>query len=260
MSLFSDSRGTTRVLVVQHSERAPGGHFCRELLDQGAQLVTVKVFENDSLPFDAEEFDGLVVLGGRQHACDDEAGPHFKTLMEFMRQFDGQRKPVAGICLGCQLLARTYGGRVWSLESPEFGFIQHTLTVEAAPDPVVGGIPLPPLMEFHEDTFDLPVGATLLMEGSLCRNQGFKVGNSSYGFQAHLEVDPETMEEWLLLFSKGEEAHYGKYRSTLDEAGLGDLLGRLPSLLSESESYCRKVSRNWLALTRKKCSFRVLNG
>lgn len=248
MSMFSVPCKEARILVVEHSDLAPGGNFCKGLVERGARLTFLRPADHDVLPQDPEDFDGLVVLGGPQHAFDDEVSSHFPPLMELMRRFDRQKKPVAGICLGCQLLARAHGGRLWTLDSLEFGFMNHRLTREGKVDSVVGGVELPALMEFHEDSFDLPAQASLLVEGERCANQCFKVGNASYGFQFHLEVDPTIVKRWINLFRSGAIADYRGYLQHFDDAYFENLSARIASLITSSEKFCDRVSGRWLAL------------
>lgn len=250
MSRPSDESGGLHILVVQHSEQAPGGNFCRGLEKRSARLTVCKPLTGGQLPGRTDGFDGLVVLGGPQHAADDEVVPQFVPLMELMRQFDRERKPVAGICLGCQLLARAHGGKPWNLGVLEFGFIHHGLTDKGTQDPVLGGETLPALMAFHEDSFDLPEGAALLVEGSRCRNQCFKVGNASYGFQFHLEVDAVVVKTWLDLFRNGKMEHYNAYHRHLDTAYFEELSAKLSTCISESEKFCDRIAGRWLALAK----------
>jgi anaerobic selenocysteine-containing dehydrogenase/GMP synthase-like glutamine amidotransferase len=238
-----------RVLVVANSDRAPGGMFCKALEQQGALLTTVAPAEGEPLPLSPEGYDGLVVLGGPQHAYDDESSPYFQPLMRLMRDFDASGRPVAGICLGAQLLARAHGGAAWSMDSLEFGFVRHTVTAEGATDPVIGAaLPLPPLMEFHEDSFDIPEGGALLATGTACQNQCFRAGRCSYGFQFHLEVDSATVSAWIELFNAGAIDTYARYRETYGPSFLEDLRGRLPLLLAASGRFCGRVARGWLGL------------
>lgn len=246
--MFSAPCRAVRVLVVQHSDTAPGGNFSRGLVERGARLALYRPADHDVLPEDPQDFDALVVLGGPQHAYDDELSPHFPALMELMRRFDRQKKPVAGICLGCQLLARAYGGQVWPLDSLEFGFVTHRLTREGKDDSVVGGVELPALMEFHEDSFDLPAEASLLVEGEHCINQCFKVGNASYGFQFHPEVDLTIVRKWLKLFRNGADGNHRRYLQHFDDAFFEDLSAGLASSVAASQQFCDRISGRWLAL------------
>lgn len=242
----------SRILVITHSDRAPGGNFCLSLQRHGAHLSYIAPFDGAAIPADHVGYDGLVVLGGPQHAGDDVSAPHFKPLMQLLLSFDQAGKPVAGICLGCQLLARAHGGRVTRLGFLEFGFIQHYLTKSGAQDPIIGNQHIPLLMEFHEDSFEMPGSADLLLEGSpLCPNQCFRVGRVSYGFQFHLEVDADTLTDWLALFREGEIETYRKYRKQIGDELLCDLALRSEEYLRDSAIFCDEVAGRWLNIAKK---------
>lgn len=241
----------SRVLVVQHSTMSPGGHFTKELERQGCVLTTIMPTAGDAIPASPDEYDRLVVLGGPQHPFDDEAAPHFQPLMQLMRDFDARNKPVMGICLGCQLLARAFGAKCWTMPALEFGFVQLSVTQQGAQDPIVGNAgPVPSFMEFHEASFDLPEGATLLIQGETCTNQSFKVGNCAYGFQFHLEIDSITLDRWFDEFQNDQIATYAKYRSQFTDEFFESTRKQFPLLVQQSGEFCIKIARNWLAATK----------
>jgi len=109
-------------------------------------------------------------------------------------------------------------------------------------------LPLPRLMEFHEDSFDLPQGAALLAQGTRCANQCFRVGAASYGFQFHLEVDSQIASQWIELFRKRDLDGYRVYRERYSEAFLDELAKEIGLLTEDSEMFCRKVAHHWLNL------------
>lgn len=142
------------------------------------------------------------------------------------------------------------------MDAPEFGFVAFTPTDAGLADRVLGpalssALPLPRLMSFHEDTFDLPTGATLLVRGDRCRNQCFRVGNASYGFQFHLEADSAIVEDWVDIFRKERMGEDTACREQFDDAYFKDLARDLPLLVERSEAFCRKVAAAWLALARR---------
>ena len=108
-------------------------------------------------------------------------------------------RPVLGICLGAQLIARALGGRAYPHTVAEVGFSEVSLTGEAAADPLLTGLESPQhIMEWHYQTFDMPAGSHLLATGDVCRNQIFRVGETTHGFQCHFEVSRAMVEGWVV--------------------------------------------------------------
>ncbi|MFW5735369.1 MAG: molybdopterin dinucleotide binding domain-containing protein, partial [Oceanidesulfovibrio sp.] len=234
-----------RLLVVQNHERTTPAAFGRELARLGAFLDVRMPFAGEALPDSPDGYDGLVILGGPQNAFDDANNAYFAPLMRLMRGFDARRKPVAGVCLGCQLLSRAWGGEYNTCGTLEFGFTELALTEAGRSDPVMGG-PLPRLMEFHEDSFVPPEEATVLASSEFCENQAFRVGYASYGFQFHFEVDSTIMDNWLMLFRGGDMGNYNKYLTMYDNSFFETLEAELPLLLADSQAFCRRVAERWL--------------
>jgi GMP synthase-like glutamine amidotransferase len=106
------------ILVVQHIEADPIGILGRYLEVKGAWLHTWLVPQRSTPP--QGHYDGLIVLGGPMNACEDEHFPHLAQVAALIGDFYSQGKPVLGICLGAQLIARTLGstqttGQNWAL-------------------------------------------------------------------------------------------------------------------------------------------------
>jgi GMP synthase-like glutamine amidotransferase len=54
-------------------------------------------------------------------------------------------------------------------------------------------------MQWHDDTYDLPQGAILLMHSATCNNQIWRAGHVTWAFQAHIEVTPSILIAWGLI-------------------------------------------------------------
>lgn len=227
------------MLVLQHHPTSPAGLVAEEAAALGVRLEVVDAQHGCDLPQDLDGYEGLLILGGTMSALDDQVCRHFPPLLDLVRALAAREVPVLGLCLGGQLLARAFGGRVHRHRHGEFGFLPLRPTAPAAHDPLLAGTPDPvPVMQWHDDSFDLPPGAVPLLEGDPCRFQGFRVGRSIWGFQCHLEVTRADVQLW------------GELRRTLrDDAAAPALVARhLAGGWPATEKFGRTVARRWLRL------------
>lgn len=188
------------ILVIQHHPASPAGIVGERMVARAAQVTTLDAQHGIDLPDDADAHDGLLILGGAMNAYDDARCRHFPALLELARRYAAAGRPVLGICLGGQLLARAWGAEVRIGDAPEFGVTPLTPTAAAADDPLLRGTAGPAYaMQWHDDMFDIPPGAVRLLEGRRCRNQAFRVQGVVWGFQCHFEADRRDMVAWAEL-------------------------------------------------------------
>jgi GMP synthase (glutamine-hydrolysing) len=235
-------------LAIMHDDMSPAGVVEERIRARGGEVSSIRAHRGDAIPDGIDGYDGIIVLGGTQHANDDHKHPYFPAVLRLMREFHAADRPVLGSCLGAQLLARAFGGRVARHSHLEFGFLELSITPEGERDALLKGLaPKHRLMEWHEDTFDLPQGATHLLAGAGCRNQGFRIGKRSYGFQCHFEATRELVESWIGIGRQGLAKHLGE--------ATGPAIDRLRTEMAAHGDAQRRfadtVSDRWIDLAGK---------
>lgn len=181
------------IAVLQHSAAVTPGLLSRQL-PAGARIV--RLDRNEDLP-DLDGLDGIVVLGGIMGAYDEDEFPFLVAEKALLAKAVEGGVPVLGICLGCQLLAESLGGAAYRAALMEFRFGSCRLTPAGAGDAVARHL-VDPVLSFHQDTWDLPPGATLLAE-TAAFPQAFRLG-SALGIQPHPEATPNMVARWLAAF------------------------------------------------------------
>jgi GMP synthase (glutamine-hydrolysing) len=186
--------------IIRHVSHEAAGTLEESLAEAGLEFRYLDLFDQppSDARLDIEAAPGLVVMGGPMNVDETAKYPFLAAEVEWIRQAVRRRRPVLGICLGSQLLAKAMGAKVFANPVKEIGWYTIELTPAAADDPLLAGCGQSlTVFQWHGDTFDLPPGAISLAEGSACRNQAFRVGDCAYGLQFHLEVTPPMLDDWL---------------------------------------------------------------
>ncbi|MEM1433348.1 MAG: glutamine amidotransferase [Pseudomonadota bacterium] len=142
--------------------------------------------------------DALVVLGGPISATEDDRYPFLRDELKFIERWMTRGRPVFGVCLGAQLIARVAGARVYPAAGPEIGYAPVELTAAGRESLLAPLATAPLVLHWHGETFDLPAGAEQLARTELCENQAFRLGEQIVGVQFHPEADPDRIEHWLV--------------------------------------------------------------
>lgn len=141
--------------------------------------------------------DLLFVLGGPIGAYEEDKYPFLRQELAVIDRRLASGRPIMGICLGAQLMARALGSRVYPGPAKEIGWAPIALT-EAGQRGPARHLQNGPVLHWHGDTFDLPAGAELLASTTICRNQAFARGQSALAFQFHPEAAAENLELWFV--------------------------------------------------------------
>ena len=190
-----------RVAVVENTKITHHGQVGVALHEAGARVDVFRPFMGKPLPKYDDGYDALVVFGGEQSAIDDDIHPYLPDLATLMQAMTIADRPVLGICLGSQVLARAYGGQNQLGTASEFGWCDVSLTEAGRADLVLGHLPETfPIFEFHTDTFTLPHGAVQLAQTKTAPNQAFRIGRATYGTQFHFEANRAVVADWVREF------------------------------------------------------------
>lgn len=237
-----------KLLVIQNSHLAPLGVLSECINDCNLPMDILMPSAGDSLPVYAYPYSGLIILGGQMNAEDDEHYPYLRDLVRLVQLFSAERKPILGICLGAQIIARSFGQRVYPHRRVELGFtLLHPIHSAVADDAVLKPsleTCLEPiyLMEWHFDTFDLPKQAKLLMMGDHCENQAYRIHDNIYGFQCHIEVNQAILQNWVANGQEYLQQNHPNFPQQLAQ--------QTAVHLSQSEDFCRNICHAWLNLVQ----------
>ena len=237
----------TELLVIQNSPTASLGVLEECISQRNIAIKMLTPSAGERLPIDTS-YNGLIVLGGPMNAEDDANYPHLKDVVSLIQLFVEENKPILGICLGAQLIARAFGSRVYQHDVVELGFTPLWSVDRAISDDPLLNSALPAnsepiqIMQWHFDTFDLPEKATLLMRGDRCINQAYRIYDNIYGFQCHFEVNRSILQGWLATGKDYLEGNHPNFSEQL--AKQTDLY------LDRSRQFCYRLGNAWLDLIR----------
>jgi len=194
-----------RVAIVENTRITHHGQVGVALHERAALIDLYKPWSGQPLPRTVDA-DALVVFGGEQSATDDHTHPYLPDLARLMASYSAMDRPVLGICLGSQLLARAFGADNHLGMAPEFGWVEVGLTDAGRADPVLSTVPDRfPIFQWHSDTFTLPAGAVHLAASHSATNQAFRIGRATYGTQFHFEASRSVVRDWSVMFPEAVE-------------------------------------------------------
>lgn len=180
------------ILVIQNAKNEGIATLGQMFSQDGFKIRTV-LAKHEKIPPTRPQ--AIVILGAPESANDELA--YLKEEIKMIQDAARDGIPVLGICLGSQLVAKAFGGRVYKGKKKEIGFYHDIEFDSSAHSKLFDGIPSPvTVFHWHGDTFDLPDGAIRLAHSKDYHNQAIKVG-SAVGVQFHLEVDEPTIRLWL---------------------------------------------------------------
>ena len=219
------------MFVVQHDAVAPLGHFAAAFAVNNVPVTTIRTWEGDELPH-VDAVDRVLVLGGHMGAYDTDVHPVLADEKRWFRALVGRNIPVLGICLGAQLLADSLGGSAYKSS------VGVEVSYSALADVPGRSNPLPgKVLIFHQDTFDIPADATLLVVTERFP-QVFRHG-SALGVQPHPEATPDVVARWFELADR-------KYSDDADQPP-DELIAAMEADVDTARRNAQTFITRWLA-------------
>lgn len=189
---------TLPVLIVLHQEHSTPGRVGHYLACRGIAMDIRRPRFGDPLPETLAGHAGAIVFGGPMSANDSD--DYIRAEIDWMRVPLREGKPLLGICLGAQMLARHLGAAVTAHPDGKAEVGYYPIRATAAGRALLPAWPQA-VYQWHREGFELPPSAEQLAEGETFRVQAFRYGRAAYGVQFHAEVTHAMMLRWL---RKGE--------------------------------------------------------
>lgn len=187
-----------RAGIIQNAQQEEPGILMNLLAENGWTWETIHAYQKDSSFSNLLNVNLIIILGGPMSVYDEACPPFIKDEIDFIHQALIKRIPMLGICLGAQLIARAAGARVYCAKQREIGWYKVWFTKEGRQNLLFKGFPdMFPVLQWHQDTFDIPEGAIHLIASEPVCNQAFRMEDLVYGLQFHLEVTGEMTQDWL---------------------------------------------------------------
>lgn len=218
-------------LALRHLAFEDLGLLAPLLRERGFEVRYHEAGVDDFAAIDLDAVDLLIVLGGPISVEDEVNYPWVAAEVALVRRWLDSRRPILGICLGAQLMAKALGAAVRPMGVKEIGFAPLTLT-EAGQGTALAELRNQAVLHWHGEQFALPAGLPSLAGTAICPHQAFAPHDKALALQFHVEADPARIEQWLIGHT-GELEAAGIKPHTLREAakqqgpGLAEALKRV---------------------------------
>jgi len=190
-----------KILVLQNAELEGPGRFADEMTLAGDEFKVIHLYRNEKVPpkEDLRNWSGLLIMGGPQTIVPDKPDGFLKDELAFIKEGIAQHKPMIGICLGAQLIAKASGGRVWHGEKKEIGWAPVWRDeYVCGRSPLFGTVQNRFMaLQWHGDSFDIPPEGYRMLYGEDYLNQVICYQGIQYGVQFHPEVTEEMLGTWF---------------------------------------------------------------
>ena len=137
-------------------------------------------------------------MGGPQSPREIEKDPYLKDEIQLIQKAIQEDKLILGFCLGAQLIGEALEAKTERSPEKEIGVYPITLTKEGVCDPLLQGLPSKfSVIHWHNDMPGETKDSMILAASEGCPRQILRYGPKVYGFQCHLEITLEGIEDLI---------------------------------------------------------------
>ncbi len=232
-----------RIIVLQHFESDHPGMLRKCLAEHYVEWDAVFLEKRQHIP-ELYDYDAMFVMGGPMNVWDIEKYPWLEKEKEAIRFWvEELKRPFLGICLGHQLLADALGGNCAPLETPEIGVFEVQLTKNGMNDLIFNGMDNRQLcLQWHSvQVTKIPENTIVLASSPLCDVQAMKVGDCAWSMQYHLEVEPDTIKNWI-----SDQDYRDSLEESLGKGSLDVIKKKATLLMPKLNKNCTKIFSNFI--------------
>lgn len=199
------------LLIIQNGYIVP--HISR-YLDEDYEIV--KSYEVNVSDFSIEKYSIVILLGGYPSVTKIKDYEYLINVTKLIKKCLLIKKPLLGICLGCQLIAYTLGCKIEST------------TLRVGHDAKILGYDN--IFRYHND-YVVPNSSITVLEYFESMPYFFKYSNHVYGVQCHPDMAPECVIKYCGL---AETADYSKKNIDLINSKNSAIIKHLLNLLRKN--------------------------
>jgi GMP synthase (glutamine-hydrolysing) len=185
------------ILCITHADFETPGIIEAWAVQHGYGFTVCKPYQGENC-LKVSPFDFLILMGGPQSPLEIEKDPYLKDEINLIRNAIAEDKIVLGFCLGAQLIGEALGGKTERSPEKEVGVFPLVLTEEGMRDPLFEGFSRTfPVIHWHNDMPGETSGSVILAYSEGCPRQVLCYAPKVYGFQCHLEITQEGIQEMI---------------------------------------------------------------